>query len=87
VIGQGNGRHTVGEILLAVLLGAVAAVLAAFAGLVEAIAVGGWLLTGEAAAWSGLRYGPAAAAICSVVAFVLAFRWMLHYGNSSPDRG
>ncbi len=80
MIAANLSKYTLGEVLFATLLGLVAATLTAIAAFVGAIFICARLFTGEAS-YSSLLFGPVAALITGVVAFILTFRWILHYGN------
>lgn len=74
-------KITPGDFVLATIAGLIAAALAAVAGLVGGIFAGNMLLTGEAAAWSGISVGLPLALIFAVLAFAFTFRWIMKYGD------
>jgi hypothetical protein len=75
-------NRTIGEIVFAFVLSAVAAFFAAVIGFVGAALLCANLLRGEAGE-AGLILAPAAAFMLAVVAFSICFRKIITYGDSS----
>jgi hypothetical protein len=78
-------KRTLGEILIAALLGLVAAILTAVAAFVAAIFACAYLFP-SAASNPSVVCGPVAALFCGAFAFALTFRWILHYGDHPSSR-
>ncbi len=75
-------RSTIGEIVFATVLSAVAATMAALAGFVGVVFLCARLFSGEASE-SALVLAPATAFVFAVVAFVICYRKIITYGESS----
>jgi hypothetical protein len=75
-------HRTIGEIIFAIVLSAVAAAIAAAAGFVGAAFLCAKLLSGEAGE-AALILDPATALVLAVVAFFICFRKIITYGESS----
>jgi ABC-type nickel/cobalt efflux system permease component RcnA len=77
-----RSHRTIGEIIFAIVLSAVAAAIAAAAGFVGAALLCAKLLSGEAGEAS-LVLAPATAVVLAMVAFYICFRKIITYGDSS----
>ena len=77
-----RSQRTIGEIIFAIVLSAVAAAIAAVAGFVGAAFLCAKLLSGEASEAS-LVLAPATAVLLAMVAFYICFRKIITYGESS----
>lgn len=75
-------KRTIGEIIFAIVLSAVAAALAAVAGFVGATFLCAKLLSGEAGE-AALVLAPVTALVLAVIAFSICFRKIITYGESS----
>jgi hypothetical protein len=75
-------KPTLGETLVALFGGLIAAVLAGVVGGIAAMFVCTRLLTGEEGTWAPLILGLAAALFFAVLTFVFTVRWILTYGDS-----
>jgi len=71
---------TSGELLVAIALASVPAVLAAIVGFAGAIFLCGRLFAGEMTEW-GLILAPVTALIFGAGVFVAAFRWFIHHSD------
>jgi hypothetical protein len=74
-------KPTLGETVVALFAGLVAAVLAGVMGGIAAIFACTRLLTGEEGE-GALILGPATALVFAALAFVFTLRWVLRYGDS-----
>ena len=77
-----HSQRTIGEIVFAIVLSAMAAALAAIAGFVGAVFLCAKLFSGETRE-AALILGPATALVLAVVAFSICFRKIITYGDSS----
>jgi ABC-type multidrug transport system permease subunit len=77
---NGVQQHTPGEMIFAISIASVCAVLAAIVGFVGAIFLCGWILSGEMTEWD-LILAPAAALLFGTAAFVATYRWIARHGD------
>jgi hypothetical protein len=76
-------KATFGEALIAIVVVSVVALLSAVVGFVAGVALGS-LFPGEASE-SALIFAPLGAVIFGTMAFVVVYRWFVHYGDPSSD--
>jgi len=73
-------QPTGGELMFAICVAAICALLAASIGFVGAIFLCGRLLSGEMTEWA-LSLAPLTALAFGTIVFVLVFRWTIRYGD------
>jgi hypothetical protein len=77
---KGSLQPSGGELMFAICIASICALLAAVVGFVGAIFLCGRLFSGEMTEWA-LILAPLAALLFGAAAFDITFRWIVHYGD------